>query len=438
MRTLALAIPVLVIVSGCSDGRVSEMPEGAPYGTSCTADADCESALCVTAAEQFCSQECGGDCSCPAGASCYRVSDTLSVCAPGANTCDRPTEDAAVSDAAVADATPSPDTGTTVRGGGAADPCTATSECDSVLSGGGTGPDPEYSRVDQHCLTEAATGIPGGICTMSDCELNFARDPCPGDTECLQLRTTSLCVDVCDRGADCRDGWTCRDDLNRWDSVCWLSCARTGCAEGLECQASGSCGEPVVVPVDYDVTERSLSLGPPLTSVSGMTAGTNLTFRLPFAINFFGVRHAEGIQAVANWQGLFSFGRTAIMSYVPGDHTRYETAAPLIVALHYANTSSRDVSIVYRASGAPPSRVLEVEWETANLSGTGGARFRVRFDEGSDAFVIHYGPITDDAFAESWTQLAMGSATSFEDHIVSRGTPRPGAAANSEFTYTPR
>ena len=94
--------------------------------------------------------------------------------------------------------------------------------------------------------------------------------------------------------------------------------------------------------------------------------------------------------------------------------------------------------MAYAVSGTSPSRVLEVEWETENLSGTGGARFRLRFDEGSDAFVVHYGPITDDVFAEAWTQLAMMNTTVFEDHIVSTGTPRPGSAANTQFTYTPR
>jgi len=197
-------------------------------------------------------------------------------------------------------------------------------------------------------------------------------------------------------------------------------------------------GTPVT-PVDYDVTMRSSSLGAALSPVDGMeTGGSNLTVRLPFDVQFFSETYRAGTMAVASWQGLFAFDSTGIMAFVPGNRTRYEIAAPLIVAHHFGNTSSSAGSVSYRVSGAAPNRALEIEWVTANLSGTGGARFRLRFDEGDAAFVIHYGPIGDDVFAEAWTQLAMLDTAQYEETVISTGSPTPASQANTEFTYSPR
>ncbi len=104
--------------------------------------------------------------------------------------------------------------------------------------------------VSQQCFTEGSTGLPGGFCSMTGCVTNVRRDPCPTDTECIALRSTSVCMQECFRTSDCRDGWTCRDDIDWRESVCWLSCTTTGCAEGLICMPSGSCAEPTVPDVD--------------------------------------------------------------------------------------------------------------------------------------------------------------------------------------------
>jgi hypothetical protein len=126
------------------------------------------------------------------------------------------------------------------------------------------------------------------------------------------------------------------------------------------------------------------------------------------------------------------------MAFVPGDHTRYSPAAPLIVAHHFENTSDTSGSVVYAVTGTAPARALEIEWTTTNRSASGGGRFRLRFDEGSPTFVIHYGPITDDIFGGSWTQLAMLDGDEWEEVFVSTGSPSPSAHANTSHTYTPR
>ncbi len=432
------ALPVaLVLLSACTGREPRETLERAPYGAPCERNDDCASGSCLLTGEPFCTQECADDCACPAGATCRRVDDALSVCAPGENRCPSALPDGGGAPSDVG--SPPVDAGPDTEGRGPGEPCTTSSECDDVLSAGGTGPSPEYMTVPQQCFSEASAGIPGGICSMTDCVTNFRRDPCPSETNCTNFRSWSLCLPECEDDSDCRDGWVCRPDMDRWDSVCWLSCARTGCADGLVCKSDGSCGEPDIVPVDYDVTTRSATLGPPLGSVEDMvTGGSDLSFTLPFGVQLFGRTFPAGTDAVATWQGLFALDRSALVSFVPGDHTRYETAAPVIVAHHYANSSSSAGSVAWGLSGAAPERTLEIEWTTENLSGTGGARFRLRFDEGEAAFVVHYGPIADDVFAESWTQLAMLDASQYEEVVVSTGSPTPASRANTEHTYSPR
>jgi len=425
----------LLALVGCADrSRTGEEPAGGPYGTPCAENGDCASGACLFVDEPFCTEECPDDCACPAGAVCTRVGDALSVCAPGENSCVSPTPDGGIADA---EPPPVVDSGPTMSGGGPGDACRADDDCRDVRSGGGTGPRPEFTMVPQECFSERATGLPGGFCSMTGCVMNVRRDPCPTGTECVNLTSDSVCMVECDSASDCRGGWACRTDIDSVGGLCWPSCTRTGCAPGTVCQADGSCAEPVVDPVDYDVTMRSATLGPALTGVDG-TDPFSLTFALPFAVQFFSETYPAGTDVAASWQGLFSFDDRGIMAFVPGDRTRYVAEAPLIVAHHFTNTRSRGGSISYLVSGTAPSRTLEVEWTTTNLSGTGGARFRLRFDEGSAPFVVHYGSITDDVFVEAWTQLAMLDTAQYEEVVVSTGSPTPSTRANTEFTYTPR
>jgi hypothetical protein len=313
-----------------------------------------------------------------------------------------------------------------------------------VTSRAGTGGTPMLTTVPQVCWSESVTGLPGGLCTMTDCVRNVVRDPCPAGFECLSFSggTRSLCTAQCETTSDCRTGYVCRDDIDApgiaHDNVCWLPCSRTGCDEGYVCQSDGTCGEPMVTPVDYDVTTRSATLSSPYSPASGsVSGGSNLTFALPFDVQLFSETFPAGTNVVATWQGLFAFDRSSLMAFVPGNRTRYATAAPVIVAHHYANTSSSGGSISYSVFGTAPNRTLEIDWVTSNIL-SGGARFRLRFDEGSPTFVVHYGMIMDDGFSESWTQLAMLNDAEYEEVVVSTGSPTPAARANTEFTYTPR
>ena len=108
--------------------------------------------------------------------------------------------------------------------------------------------------MPQECWTEDDTGLPGGLCSMADCETNFMRDPCPTDTGCIMTNRGGVCLPACDGPADCRHGWTCRGDIDAEGpnhiAVCWFSCARTGCAEGLTCAADGTCEVAPTGPLD--------------------------------------------------------------------------------------------------------------------------------------------------------------------------------------------
>lgn len=56
----------------------------------------------------------------------------------------------------------------------------------------------------------------------------------------------------------------------------------------------------VVPRVDYEVDERSLGLGGPLTDVDGTTTEANLTFALPFEVRFFGETYRQTYSPTGN------------------------------------------------------------------------------------------------------------------------------------------
>lgn len=432
MRTRALWWAGLLLV-GCGDDSSTPDPGDGAYGDACEASADCASGLCLAGPEPFCTMECPDDCACPGGATCAPVTGGGGVCAPGVNGCVGD-PDAGRADGGATDAGGRRDAGPAMSGGGPGAACGTASDCAEVLSLGGTGPRPDRMRVAQEC----AAWVPGGFCSLPDCVTNVRRDPCPDGTECVSFRGGSLCLVECDRTSECREGFVCRDDVDPVGGVCWQPCSVTGCPAELTCAPTGDCRTPDVPDVEYDVSERSIALDGPLSDVDGRTTESNLAFDLPFDVTFYGETYRAGTDVAASWQGLFAFGRRAIMSFVPGDHTRYEPNAPLVVAHHTENLDAGGGSVAYRVSGTSPDRALEIEWVTAALSGTGGARFRLRFEEGSDAFVVHYGPITDDIFGARWTQLAMLDGSRFEEVVVSTGSPSAATAANTRYTYTPR
>ncbi len=251
------AVACVIILGACSETPREQTPEGAPYGAPCARNADCTSTMCVIDADPFCTRECFDDCTCPADVACVAIREGLSVCAPGENTCVGP-EDAG---APPGDGGPPPeDAGAPLAdsgvGGGAGAPCTSSADCADVTSVGGTGAQPEVTTVPQECWAEEDTGFPGGLCTMADCVENFRRDPCPAGTACIGLTRGSVCLSVCGGQSDCREGWTCRDDVDApgfaHEDVCWFSCDVTGCGAGLTCQPDGTCEEAVEPPGPLD------------------------------------------------------------------------------------------------------------------------------------------------------------------------------------------
>jgi len=217
--------------------------------------------------EPSCTRECLDDCDCPAGAFCAAVDDSLSVCAPGVSSCAAP-EDGGSTPAdggSAVDAGPS--------GGGAGAACTEDADCGDVRSAGGTGPSPENRTVPQECWTEAASGFPGGLCSMTGCAMNFRRDPCPTDTACIGLGSGSACLPTCDDSSDCRAGWACRDDVDAdgpaHEKVCWFPCPGAPCGDGFTCASDGTCVEETEPPgpldgctswSDWSCVDRSPSL----------------------------------------------------------------------------------------------------------------------------------------------------------------------------------
>jgi hypothetical protein len=109
------------------------------------------------------------------------------------------------------------------------------------------------------CLSEFRSGFPGSYCTFVGCdpEASDDNDGCPGDGVCLDPGGDSnpICIDGCDSGAACRQGYECRqvdpDDASR-GMGCFPACTEDSqCAnnerEGFVCnQGTGFCTAPFV------------------------------------------------------------------------------------------------------------------------------------------------------------------------------------------------
>jgi hypothetical protein len=64
----------------------------------------------------------------------------------------------------------------------------------------------------QECATGAIcdTAAPGGYCTQTPCFTNG----CPDEAVCVEFEDrTTYCMLRCEADGDCRDGYTCRDDV---------------------------------------------------------------------------------------------------------------------------------------------------------------------------------------------------------------------------------
>lgn len=100
------------------------------------------------------------------------------------------------------------------------------------------------------CLSESETGWPDSTCVATGCDPEAAEPDCPGDGVCIPAGDSGLCVDGCETGGDCRDGYDCRpsdpeDDTSA--TACLPGCDDSSVCgnDGFECNpGTGLCTEP--------------------------------------------------------------------------------------------------------------------------------------------------------------------------------------------------
>jgi hypothetical protein len=94
------------------------------------------------------------------------------------------------------------------------------------------------------CVTEAASGWPGGMCTFPGCRLSGTgpSEPCPAMSTCIDDGTgdptLGVCVPSCP-ATMCRAGYACTTD------ACRADCTPASCTDGRTCDdTSGLCTAP--------------------------------------------------------------------------------------------------------------------------------------------------------------------------------------------------
>ncbi len=141
--------------------------------------------------------------------------------------------------------------------------CAATSECETGLT----------------CLTEAESGLPGGVCnrtctTADDCVLFLPGTP-PIDGVCLAANAQGqrYCARICANGVDCeREGYSClTQNPGRLNEVriCIGVCTDRSCENGTTCDRhSGRCIPAGTMPPGRGVGETCLRTLDPMSTPS--------------------------------------------------------------------------------------------------------------------------------------------------------------------------
>jgi hypothetical protein len=94
-----------------------------------------------------------------------------------------------------------------------------------------------------HCMTEALTGYPGGMCVYPGCSLaGMGGSPCPASTVCVDDHYgdpgIGVCAPTCTGPSGCRAGYTCAAVGTMGTSACQPMCTATSCATGRSCDTT--------------------------------------------------------------------------------------------------------------------------------------------------------------------------------------------------------
>lgn len=142
-------------------------------------------------------------------------------------------------------------------------PCAADNECQQGLT----------------CLTEAATGLPGGMCNRTctsadDCVL-FVQGAPPVDGVCqpANMQGQRYCARICANGVDCeRDGYSCQvQNAGRLNEVrtCIGVCTDASCVNGTTCdRESGRCIPTGTTPPGRTLGQTCLRTQDPMSTAA--------------------------------------------------------------------------------------------------------------------------------------------------------------------------
>jgi len=205
---------------GGGDAEVDSGTPGAPPGSACWVDSDCQDGTCWTPKKDglpggYCVIEgCTQD-SCPTGSSCVSFNDGVDRCVAScaADSDCRESEGYVCSAKNVC----WPGTGTVAPGGS----CGADDQC--------------MGGANAICIQQ--TGFLGGYCVISGCTAGS----CPAGSECRPVFTSgaSGCIAVFDDANGCRPGYEwVEDSTSKWFHACY-----PGCASDADCPGDFGCRE---------------------------------------------------------------------------------------------------------------------------------------------------------------------------------------------------
>jgi hypothetical protein len=94
-----------------------------------------------------------------------------------------------------------------------------------------------------HCMTEAASGYPGGMCVFPGCALSGTGGAaCPASSTCIDDHygdpTIGVCAPTCTSSTSCRAGFSCAAVGTTTTMACQPMCTTASCATGRTCNTT--------------------------------------------------------------------------------------------------------------------------------------------------------------------------------------------------------